>query len=627
MNQTTLHLSVCRFLRRSFLACALIAGVGAACAQGPGIELMAYFYPQQPGASWLYQGKDWDGKEANTRVSVADTNWSMELYTGRNPVQTYHRNVLRLRYETGHYNGGSFTDDSLYDEWFEHFSQSAPYTTYGNDDGSEQSHMDGGLVFPEIVNTGSSYAPTADAYVNGRFQATVTDTMQVLDTLPVTVPAGTFPDCVHLRFRISVGALLIQSWDEWWARGVGIVKMQGVSGDGKGRLRELVSSVNPVISPALKSLPSAAQSYPIAVTTAGAWTASESADWVSLDTEGGTGNGTVTVNLTENTTGVARQARVTIAGASHWISQAAAGPQPDIAVQQPKGTPLASGGTKAFGTVALKKKVTATFVVANTGAADLTGTTVTISGPNITEFKVTANLAAPIKPGKSKTFKVQFAPASGGAKSAQLRITSNDPDESPYLINLTGSGPVVPSTVAAKPTDEKSSTIPSTELTADAATLTNSCPAVSPPPPVDLAATCWSLPACSRLDVAGLGTEDGQGRLCLTFGNDGTLCLADDSGLAVAGTWTCDAAGNLTASLFPQSLEDCLRVALGDDNRLAVTVTTADLDLQLAPSATGPVMTATLCVSAQVTCRPPGSSCMPVRRQLNYTVTAVGTRN
>ncbi len=126
---------------------------------------------------------------------------------------------------------------------------------------------------------------------------------------------------------------------------------------------------------------------------------------------------------------------------------------PDIALEVLKGSSIASGGSRDFGTVALKKKGKETFVIRNTGNSNLAGIAITLSGLNAGEFVVKGNFTAPIKPGKIRKFTVQFAPTSGGIKQAQLAVTSNDPDESPYLVNLVGSGPILVDLLAALPED------------------------------------------------------------------------------------------------------------------------------------------------------------------------------
>jgi hypothetical protein len=61
-------------------------------------------------------------------------------------------------------------------------------------------------------------------------------------------------------------------------------------------------------------------------------------------------------------------------------------------------------------------------------------------------FTVTANPIAPVSgSGDSTTFEVTFAPTTAGAKTAILHIASNDADENPFDINLSGIGvPVTP---------------------------------------------------------------------------------------------------------------------------------------------------------------------------------------
>ena len=82
------------------------------------------------------------------------------------------------------------------------------------------------------------------------------------------------------------------------------------------------------------------------------------------------------------------------------------------------------------------------FTLRNVGAQPLTLTgtpdRVTVSGSS--DFTVAAQPAATVNAKSSTTFTVHFAPATTGLKTATLSIPSNDPDESPYVINLTGRG-------------------------------------------------------------------------------------------------------------------------------------------------------------------------------------------
>lgn len=115
---------------------------------------------------------------------------------------------------------------------------------------------------------------------------------------------------------------------------------------------------------------------------------------------------------------------------------------PDIAVQQPAGTDLTDGtAKKSFGTVAVggngKSK---TFTIKNTGKAKLTGLSIKKSGPNKGDFDVSDPVKNSLAKGASTTFKVTFKPSAKGTRNAAIAIASNDPDEDPFNIKLSGEG-------------------------------------------------------------------------------------------------------------------------------------------------------------------------------------------
>ncbi|MCX6879153.1 MAG: choice-of-anchor D domain-containing protein, partial [Verrucomicrobia bacterium] len=123
-------------------------------------------------------------------------------------------------------------------------------------------------------------------------------------------------------------------------------------------------------------------------------------------------------------------------------------PAPEIAVEQPAGTNLVDGAsTVNFSAVLIGAYTTSTFTIRNSGTANLTGLAITINGANAGDFTVTANPTAPVAPGGSTTFTVRFAPAALGIRIAALHLASNDADENPFDINLTGTGTNVTSTI------------------------------------------------------------------------------------------------------------------------------------------------------------------------------------
>lgn len=113
---------------------------------------------------------------------------------------------------------------------------------------------------------------------------------------------------------------------------------------------------------------------------------------------------------------------------------------PDIAVEQPTGTSLTSGkGSVGFGTLAQGTAKSLTFTVRNAGAADLTGLSVTVDGANGPDFTVTAGPGLPtLPPQASTTFTLQFRPPGSGSRTATVHLASNDPDENPFDVTVTG---------------------------------------------------------------------------------------------------------------------------------------------------------------------------------------------
>ena len=124
------------------------------------------------------------------------------------------------------------------------------------------------------------------------------------------------------------------------------------------------------------------------------------------------------------------------------LSGTATMPAPEIAVEQPAGSGLADGKSKkSFGTIVIGKKGKAkTFTIKNTGGAPLTGLAITRSGANKGDFIVTSPAKTSVAPGAVTTFKVTFKPAAKGTRKAEIHIKSNDSDESPFDISLTGLG-------------------------------------------------------------------------------------------------------------------------------------------------------------------------------------------
>ncbi len=119
-------------------------------------------------------------------------------------------------------------------------------------------------------------------------------------------------------------------------------------------------------------------------------------------------------------------------------------PVPDIAVTSPGGVNLSGNSSPvSFGSVAIGGAGPEfPFGVSNAGTADLTGLAYSISGKHAADFKLTATGSSILIPGSSAGFSIVFTPSAEGPRSATLAISSNDPEDNPFLIPLGGVGTV-----------------------------------------------------------------------------------------------------------------------------------------------------------------------------------------
>ncbi len=142
-----------------------------------------------------------------------------------------------------------------------------------------------------------------------------------------------------------------------------------------------------------------------------------------------------TVNLT---TGIMNVSGESMAAAYTWSFTTGIVLQPEIYILPP--SPLVeifSGDGYNFGNDVNPGTKTAVFTIGNSGVANLniTGTSLSDS----LNFSVSAITALPITPGSTTTFTVTFQPDGiPGIENSVLTITSNDPDELSFIINLTG---------------------------------------------------------------------------------------------------------------------------------------------------------------------------------------------
>ena len=113
---------------------------------------------------------------------------------------------------------------------------------------------------------------------------------------------------------------------------------------------------------------------------------------------------------------------------------------PEIAVYDSKANDLAAGLSEGnWGKVPTDGDgVEKSFRIRNIWTTDLSGIKVRIIGKHAEDFALTAPTADLLPGGAATNFSVTFKPSASGPRSATLRITSNDADESTFDIDLVG---------------------------------------------------------------------------------------------------------------------------------------------------------------------------------------------
>lgn len=114
---------------------------------------------------------------------------------------------------------------------------------------------------------------------------------------------------------------------------------------------------------------------------------------------------------------------------------------PEIVIEQVADTPLVDGASSIdFGDVEVNSPSSLFFTIKNQGTANLTGLVVSKTGANASDFLIGGIDPTTLGPGESTSFGVSLTPSAVGNRLAQIQVASNDADENPFTIDLTGNG-------------------------------------------------------------------------------------------------------------------------------------------------------------------------------------------
>jgi photosystem II stability/assembly factor-like uncharacterized protein len=113
---------------------------------------------------------------------------------------------------------------------------------------------------------------------------------------------------------------------------------------------------------------------------------------------------------------------------------------PEISVEQPAGTALNDGSSQSFGSAFIGQSKSLTYTIQSTGTVGLTNLALTKTGAQAGDFIITPLTSSALAPDGSLTFTVTFTPTALGARTATIRVASNDSNESPFDLIVSGAG-------------------------------------------------------------------------------------------------------------------------------------------------------------------------------------------
>ncbi len=114
---------------------------------------------------------------------------------------------------------------------------------------------------------------------------------------------------------------------------------------------------------------------------------------------------------------------------------------PEISVYLGEEKEIESGvGILDIGAAKVGKSVSRSFTITNTGSAQLKNLVITIDGKHKGDYTATSLNKKQLAIDESLNFKVTFKPRGFGTRKAIVRIKSNDENEDPFKIRLSGSG-------------------------------------------------------------------------------------------------------------------------------------------------------------------------------------------
>lgn len=203
------------------------------------VAIKDYFHPMVQGASWYY-ARQTERPRSVTSVRVRMENPEFNfVFKGDDHGLAMQQNrvVAQIAYSESRDRSGRIQNRRYRVRGRDYYGIGKKFSIYGSDNlqSSEYIRFAPGLEFPAIFKVGKPVKRSNDllgtAYrpwgsMGWMIGPKITWKVLVVGKGAVTVPAGVFNDCIHVRFSVTTGNSVEEVVDEWWAKGVGRVRMK-----------------------------------------------------------------------------------------------------------------------------------------------------------------------------------------------------------------------------------------------------------------------------------------------------------------------------------------------------------------------------------------------------------------
>lgn len=128
---------------------------------------------------------------------------------------------------------------------------------------------------------------------------------------------------------------------------------------------------------------------------------------------------------------------------SNYAAHAITAFEPNIAIELPEGTGIASGSTVDFGNIAIDStNGRYVFTIQNFGNLILTVTSIVLAGgDDLDSFDLDSGTAlSPLVPDEQGKFTITFLPTEAGEKTVNFELLSSDPDTPAFTLTIKGTG-------------------------------------------------------------------------------------------------------------------------------------------------------------------------------------------